>query len=519
MKAVSPVVLALDSGSQSSRALLFDADGQILGQGSRAHGPMAYPSVGAVEQDPVDIRDSLFFATRECLEGWGGDPARLQAAALTSQRTTMLATDGAGEPITAAISWLDRRLADRTKLESPPARVISAVLTRLRQPSLPRIVASSRGNLLREHYPDALSDLRWFTVLEAWLLHQLCGEMRMAVGGMAGVVPADMPQRRWSPHGFLHRLLGFEPGWLPEVVEAGELIGRVHADAARCTGLPEGLPLYACGGDKQAEALGAGVLPSRPGVAAVSLGTASSISVPSLKPRASQTFEWITCCSVVPGVWHLEYMVFRGMWTVAWFAREFGRDLEPKARARGVPVEALLCEEAATVEAGSEGVVTWPRWSPSPESPIDTGTMMGLREVHGRAHLFRSILEGIAMDLRRGREILERATGQKLREVQVGGGGARSDVVVEILADVLNLPVVCPPSEELSARGAAMVAAVAGGLHPDMESAVARMVHPGTRVDPDSARARRYDRIYREVFVPGLVQTRRLARALALTQG
>lgn len=496
------LVLALDSGSQSSRALLFDASGAVLAQGQHAHEPMKHPEEGAVEQDPLDIRRCLFRSIADCLAAWGGDASRIRAAALTTQRNTILPADAEGAPLCDAVSWLDRRAASSS---SEPSRALRAAWTLLGDESLlPRLLSKSVARQWRERRPELLRDAAWIVPLEAWLTHQLTGEMAMAPGGMVGVWPANAKARGWERGGPIYKLLAFEARWLARIVEAGQRVGTVTAAAAAETGLPEGTPLYACGGDKQAEALGAGVRLGRRGVAQVSLGTASSISMPWAKPNASMRYHWLTMASCEPGSWHLEYMVYRGMWTAAWFARQLGRDLAPLAAERGVPVEALLCEEAEAVPAGSDGVMTWPRWSPSLQNPGETGTVTGLKETHTRGHLFRSLLEGIAFDLRRGLETLEDATGQAVHEIRVGGGGSRSDVVVSILTDVLGRAVLRPASAELAARGAALVAAAGSGLHGSLDAAVAAMVPVAPRTEPDPARKARYDRMYREVFLPGL---------------
>ncbi len=507
------LVLALDSGSQSSRALLFDGQGQVLAKASRAHQPMKYPEEGAVEQDVEDIRDSLFTSIERCLGQWGGDPDRIAAAALTTQRNTQIPCDEAGAPLGAGVSWLDRRTASP---DSEPSRFLRLGLKAMgSRAMIPRLLSKSVARLWRERQPELLENVRWIAPLEAWLVHELCGRVAMAPGGMAGVLPSSLKKRGWSGSGAFCKLLGFEPRWLPDIVEAGGRIGGVSAAASAATGMPEGLPLIACGGDKQAEALGAGVRLGQPGVAAVSLGTAASLMFPWPKALESGHYHWVTFCSCEPASWQLEYMLFRGFWTVAWFARQLGGDLAAPAAERGLPVEALLCDEAAEVPPGSDGVTTWPRWSPTLQDPDETGTIIGLREVHSRAHLFRSLLEGIAFDLKRGQRILEGATGARVREVQVGGGGSRSDLMVQILADVLDLPVHRPPSEELAARGAAMVAAVGGGLHPDMDEAARVMVPEAPVVRPDPQRAATYRRIYDGVFSIGADETKGLSRALA----
>jgi len=506
------VLLALDSGSQSSRALLFDAQGNVLAVGRGSHAPMKHPEDGAVEQDPMDIREALFGSIRRCLEAWGGDVSRIAGGALTTQRNTILPIDKDGTPLRDAVSWLDRRAAP---VDSEPSGLIRRALKVMGEDALlPRLVGKSVPRLWRHRCPEVLDRAWKIAPLEAWLHHQLTGRCALAPGGASGVWPWKAKNRTWDSSGLIQTILGFESRWLADVVEAGQEIGRITAAAAEETGLPEGLPLYACGGDKQAEALGGGVRIGRRDVAAVSLGTASSIVIPWRKPRESSRYVWITNASCEPGSWSLEYMVFRGMWTVRWFADNFGGDLAARAEAEDRPIEALLCDEAATVGPGSGGIVTWPRWSPSLQHPEEVGAVLGLREVHTRAHVFRSLLEGIAMDLRRGLRILERATGTRITELRVGGGGSRSDVVVQILADALNLPVRRPQSEELAARGAALVAAVATGVHPDMTAAVGAMVPDAPLVQPNPEAAKRYDALYADVFSAGLTEWLGLAGAL-----
>ena len=507
------VVLALDSGSQSSRAILFDAEGKVLGVGRATHAPMRHPMEGAVEQDALDIRDCVFAAARECLRAWGGDPARIKGAALTTQRSTVLMADADGRPLADAISWLDRRTAN---VDSEPSPLLRAALKAMGKDALvPRLLSKSWPRLWRERVPETLAKAAKIAPIEAWLHHALTGRVALAPGGVAGPWPFDVKKRAWTNSALMFKLLGFERRWLPEIVEAGKEIGRLTADAAKRTGLPAGLPFFACGGDKQAEALGAGVRVGRGEIAAVSLGTGSSIGVPWPKAPTSGRYHWLTMASAEPGSWTLEYLVFRGMWTARWFARELGGELLPAAEAAGKPVEALLCDEAAKVPAGAEGLVVWPRWSPTLQQPLETGTCVGLRETHTRGHFFRALLEGIGFDLRRGRGILEKVTGVAFREARVGGGGARADVVVQILADVLDLPIVRPHSEELAARGAAIVAAAGAGLHPSVEAAVGAMVPDAPVVRPDPARAALYDRIYRKVFVPGLELLGRVSGDLA----
>lgn len=509
----SRLLMALDSGSQSSRALLFDAAGNILSMSQHKHAPMKYPMPGAVEQDPLDIREALFASIRECLAQWGGDPRTIAGAALTTQRNTVLPLAADGAPLADAVSWLDRRTASA---DAEPTTWLRWLLKALGEKALiPRLLAKSWPRQWRERCPDMLAAMWKIAPIEGWLNHQLTGRVAVGPGGLVGPWPFAVKTLAWSETNLLYTMLGYRREWLPDIVPSGQKIGELTAEAARQTGLPAGLPLFACGGDKQAEALGGGLLSSRRGDAAISLGTGSSICVPWPKAVESRRYHWIAMGAAEPGAYCLEYLVFRGMWTARWFAHELARDLEASAAQTGKSVEALLCEEAQQVPAGCDGLMVWPRWSPTLQHPLETGAAVGLRETHTRAHFFRALLEGIAYDLRRGRTILERATGMQVNRLMVAGGGARSRIVVQILADVFGLPVVRPLSEELSARGAAMVAAIGAGIYRSAQETVSAMRANTETFTPQADDAARYDRIYRSIYLPGLKSCHRISKTLS----
>lgn len=506
------LLLALDSGTQSSRALLFDPQGTILATGSRLHQPMQYPEQDAVEQDPFDIRDCLFGAIRDCLDAWGGDAGEIAAASLTTQRNTVVSLGADGNPLGALVSWLDRREAT---LDSEPTWWLRLGLGALGKDSLlSRLLSKSWPRIFRDRDPALLENAWRVTPIEGWLHQQLVGRVAVAPGGVVGPWPFDVKRRQWSQFSMLYTLLGFQRGWLPEIVEAGQRIGFLTAWAAEQTGLPRGLPFFASGGDKQTELLGAGLRAGDRSAAGVSLGTGSAISIPSPEAVTDRAYGWLTLAAAEPAVWTHEYLIFRGMWTVRWFARNFARELEAKAAETGRAVEALLCDEGDTVRPGCDGLMVFPRWSPTIQHPFETGSCVGWRETHTRAHFFRALLEGIGFDLRRGLETLEGALDTTVREIRIGGGGAQSKMVVQIIADILGLPVRCPESLELSARGAAMVAAAGVGVHPTFAAAVAAMTGPATRVEPNPTHAATYTRLYREAYLPGLSHSRQFSRVL-----
>jgi sugar (pentulose or hexulose) kinase len=207
--------------------------------------------------------------------------------------------------------------------------------------------------------------------------------------------------------------------------------------------------------------------------------------------------------AAVPGAYSLEVQIYRGYWMVSWFKREFGLREQRIADERGIEPEELFDELVNQVPPGSMGLVLQPYWSPGVKvpGPEAKGAMIGFGDVHTRAHIYRSIIEGLAYALREGGERSQRRSGKKMTEIRVAGGGSQSDAAMQITADIFGMPASRPHVYEASGLGAAIDAAVGIGLHPDFATAVAEMTHVGDTFDPDPKNRAIYDGLYREVYL------------------
>jgi sugar (pentulose or hexulose) kinase len=364
------------------------------------------------------------------------------------------------------------------------------------------IFATTRGRVLRSVAPEVHQRTERFLPLSAWLGLQLCGEDRDTPGSFPGLWPMDGKSGAWQSGGLIYSLLAVAPEWLPELVPAGGALGGLSPALAGAVGLEPGLPLVAVGGDKQAEILGSGAVVAQAHVGAISLGTAASVTT--LVPRYQQDLSAriYTTAAAEPSAWCLEYMLNRGMWMVTWLKRELCRDV-------GFDV---LEAEAKAVPPGAEGLTVVPRWGAPVASPHERGAMLGLSEAHTRGHIYRAVIEGICMDLRRGLDLLEAKAGRRLTDLRVGGGGSQSDWVVETLASVLGRPLRRGRTQELSALGAAVNAAVHAGWYPDHASAAEAMTGAGPIAEPDPDTAATYAALYRSRFLPRLREASKLHR-------
>ena len=418
--------------------------------------------------------------------------------ALTSQRGTVVNLDRDGRPLRPAILWLDQRRASRL----PRLPLLWNLLFKAAGLSgtVRYLGAEVEANWIRENQPELWEKTRHLLLLSGFLNYRLTGEVMDSIGSQVGYLPFDYRGLGWAgKRSWRWPATGIRPELLPHLVPPAHRMGSLTARASSHLGLPEGLPVVAGASDKACEVLGCGCLGLDQGC--LGYGTTATINVNSeryLEPiRLLPSYP-----SAQPGAYNLEVQIFRGMWMVTWFKEQFAALERRTARERGIPTEDLLEESAAQIPPGSQGLILQPYWTPGLRNPGPEarGSITGFGSVHTKAHLYRALLEGLAYGLRQGRERIERRSGRRLRELHASGGGSRSDLLMQITADVFGLPVTRPAVSETSGLGAAMLAATGLGLHPDLETAAARMSGKGETFHPHPEAVEIYDRLYRKVY-------------------
>jgi len=510
-------LLALDVGTQSVRALLFDPRGELIASGRVPIEPYVSPRPGWAEQDPEAWWAALGEACRRLWAHPAARPDAVAGVALTTQRLTIVVADADGRPLRPAIVWLDQRQTEGLQ-PIGGAWGLAFRLTRTAE-TVARFQADAEANWIERHEPDVWRRIRRYGVLSSWLTARLVGEWVDSSAAQVGYLPFDFRRSRWAGRlDWKWQVAHFDRGWLPELVDPTARLGELVPAAADHLGLPPGLPLIASAGDKQAEALGAGAV--TPEVAALSFGTTATIgtthrryveAIPLVPPYPA----------AIPGAWLVELQVLRGFWMVEWFKREFGATEIARGAALDVPPEALFEELLAASPAGSQGLVLQPYWMPGVRypGPEAKGAIVGFGDVHGRAHLYRAILEGLAYGLREGAERTVRRSGVAIRELRISGGGSQSRAAVQLVADVFGLPAATPHTHEAAGLGAAIDAALGLGLHRDPATAVAEMVRIGDRFEPSATASATYDDLYRTVYLAMYERLRPLYREIRRITG
>lgn len=478
---------AIDASTTSLRCVIFDAQGRAL---ARARTGLVFERLGrdGYEQDANSWWSALCSSIRAALaelpQARHGD---LVSLCIAHQRESVVATDARGEPLAPALLWMDSRC--REDVAFAERNVGSVRLHALSGKPACTTPSIYKLMFLFRTRPE-LRDVACVHDVHSFLSLRLTGR---AVSSFPSADPTglvDIRKKSWSRT--LTHLVGVDPHQLPELVESGYLIGPLSRAAADATGLPDHVLLYAGSGDGQLAGLGAGVTAKGHGF--LDLGTAVSCGVLTDRYEVDSAFR--TLHAAIPGRYCLETTLRGGMLTLWWLVENIlGSDTRLETMLK-------LEAESESITPGAEGLVTIPYWAgvmnPYWEDGA-RGSFIGLHPSHQPAHLYRSVLEGIALEQRLHLEGVEQAIGKSSRDLVVLGGGSRSDIWCQIIADILGRPIHRCRTADAAALGAAVLSSVAHGVYPSFERAAKHMTQLGARFEP-SPNSEFYDRLYRDVY-------------------
>lgn len=491
-------VLAIDNGTQSVRALLFDLRGQLV---AKTQVPLtAYFSrePGWVEHDAEGYWQALCQACQRLWRETTVPKSAIRGVAVTTQRGTVVNLDENGRPLRPAMVWLDQRRARKIPQINAGWRTAFALAGVAK--TISHFQHEAESNWIAENQPDIWAKTRHYVLLSGYLNHLLCGRWVDSTGSQVGYVPFDFKQQVWAAAwDWKWQALSIDRAMLPELVPPGAVMGEITPEAAAATGIPAGLPLIAAAADKACEVIGAGCI--TPEVGCLSFGTSATINTTNAKYVETTAFI-PPYPAALPGAYSIEIQILRGFWMVSWFKEEFGHLEKIAAEKQGVAAETLFDELVNSVPPGSMGLMLQPYWMPGIKmpGPEAKGAIVGFGDVHTRAHVYRAILEGLAYALREGKERIEKRAGVPITALRVSGGGSQSNAAMQLSADIFNLPAARPHIYETSGLGAAIDAAVGLKLHADFPAAIREMTRVGRVFEPNHAATRIYDELYRHVY-------------------
>ncbi|QIK63774.1 sugar kinase [Leucobacter viscericola] len=459
-------LIGIDGGSQSTKVVIFDTEGHIVCETAEALAPMHTPAPGVVEHPDDDLYTTLEAAAARAMRQFPGDPADIVGVGLCTIRCCRALVRADGTLAAPVQSWMDLRL-------SRPY----------------------------EHESD---DVAYVTTTSGYIMGRITGSLTDTAANYIGPWPMDVGTWDWFSDPDTFDSFGISREMLFELKMPGEIGGYVNSAFAAATGIPEGLPVVHTANDKAAEALGAGLRDERVGL--VSLGTYIAAMVVGPTFAKDPQYYFTNFASEPHRYVYESAGIRRGMWTVSWLRNLVGAEITQAAAERGIGREEYLNELAADIPAGSDGLMCVLDWLASPSQPHKKGMFIGFDERHGYAHMYRSILEGIAFRMKQHVSDMEAELGSQIEKLVLSGGGANSDVGMQIFADVFNVPAVRNEMRNAAGLGAAICAAVACGVYPDFDAASARMVREADVFLPDPDRALLY-RELGEVYADISAQT------------
>jgi xylulokinase len=481
------LVLGVDVSTTATKAVLQDAEGTVKAVGTSAY-PYDTPRPLWSEQDPALWWDATGISIRAALDAAGADAAAVEAVGLTGQMHGLVALDTGDEVLRPAILWNDQR----TAAECDAIREIvgrQRLIAITGNDALPGFTAP-KLLWLQRHEPEVWARVAHVLLPKDFVRLRLTGEHAMDKADGSGTILFDLATRDWSSE--ILEALGVEARWLPRTYEGPTITGVTGTEAA-AVGLRPGNPVIAGGGDQAAAAVGLGSVAS--GISSLSLGTSGVVFTTTDGPTVEPEGRLHAFCHAVPNRWHLMGVMLSAAGSLRWY-----RD----ALAPGVAFEELV-EEAAHAPPGSDGLLFLPyltgERTPYPD-PLARGAFVGLTVNHGRAHLTRAVLEGVAFGMRDSLELMRSAGLPPPSEIRATGGGIRSDLWRQILADVLGAAIVTTSSAEGAAQGAAMLAAVGAGWFDTVQDAcrtIVRIADPTEPSEAADAYGHAYGR-YRELY-------------------
>ncbi|MEA2275258.1 MAG: xylulokinase [Solirubrobacteraceae bacterium] len=483
-------VIGIDSSTTATKAVVWDHDGRAIAEG-RGEFALALPRPGWHEQDAEDWWRSCATAVTQALESVDGSD--MEAICVTHQRETFVCVDEQGRPVRPAIVWMDVRATREV------ADLGSDEIHRLTGKPPDTTPALYKLLWLREHEPETLERTRWVVDVHAFLVHRLTGMWRTTTACADPLGLIDMERGDWSDD--LLARVGLSRDRVPTLFAPGEVIGELSAAAAEQLGLPAGLPVVGGAGDGQSAGLGANA--TQPGQAYLNLGTAVVAGTMSERYAWHRAFRTLT--GAVPGTYAMETLLQGGTYTVNWFLERIAM-LDAPSLGLGLRDVDVLETAAARLGPGAEGLLLVPYLASAQTpywDPAARGILFGLAGHHGRQHIFRAVMEGIAFEQRLAFEAMEPQLDQAIEVLLTTGGGSRSPLWRQIVADVTGKTVVACREAETTSLGAGIQAAAVAGWHGSLLDTAEAMSGVGARHTPSASAAARYDElfaVYREIY-------------------
>ena len=493
------IFLGIDIGTSGTKALAIDEQGVILAEAMESY-PCYAPKPLWSEQDPEDWWKATIVSVKKVIRSAKLKPADVRAIGLSGQMHGSVFLDKNDKVIRRAILWNDQRTA--AECEEIESRVggRKKLLKLVANPALTGFTAP-KILWLRNHEPRHFEKLHKVLLPKDEIRRRLTGEYATEVSDASGMLLLDVVKRKWSKR--LLSALELDVDLLGKCYESEDVTGQLTPEAAKQLGLTTDCVVVGGAGDCAAGAVGNGIVTR--GVLSTSLGTSGVMFVHSDEVKVDPEGRVHTFCHAVRGKWHMMGVTLSAGGSLQWFRNTLCQADWAKAKRQKREIYEILMEEAAEAPVGSEGLFFLPYLSGerTPHAdPLARGSFVGLTLAHTRAHLLRSVIEGVTYSLRESLDIYA-SLGVPIRQIRASGGGSRSPFWRQVQADVFGKKVVTINSEEGAAYGVALLAAVGAGAFKNVGEACAATIQVVKETKPVAKAKRHYDKafpVYQDLY-------------------
>jgi FGGY-family pentulose kinase len=506
-----PYFMGIDGGTESVRVGVFDQEGTPVGFASSIYA-LKHPRPGWAEQDPDEWWSSLVAAVKEVMSKNNIAREAIAGISLDATTCTVAVLDKYDRVLRPAIIWMDVRAADQAR------RVAKTGDAALKYNGFAKVSAEwmpCKALWLKENEPDIYNAATHICEYTDWMTHRLTGEWTASI---------NIASLRW----YYDRNNGGFPASLYQAVELDDLLekfpqkvldmGTVVAGLSKKVaeelGLPSGIPVAEGGADSIVSTVGMNVL--APGKIALITGSSHAIFGESAEAIHGPGFFGAFTDAVVPGLYLVEGGQVSTGSVVKWFRDNFCGGLLEEARTQGISLYDLLNQRAENLPVGSDGLIVVDHWQGNRTPYTDSearGIIWGLTLKHDTTYIYRAIVEGICY----GTELIFRTLrkyGFQPQQIVACGGPLKSQLWMQIHADVSNLPITFTKVSEAAVLGSAILAAVGAGIYPNLQEAARNMVHTSHRIEPDQQRHKEYQ-FYVDKYIATYPQMRDLMHDVA----
>jgi len=476
-------LLGLDIGTSGVKALLISVEGKIISSKTESY-PLATPNSGWAEQSPYDWWEATVKVIKEIISNIPVDSCQIKGISLSGQMHSSVFLDEKMKVIRPAILWSDTRTSKQCKEIYTKAGGLDQLISYVSNPALEGFTAP-KVLWLRENEPENYQKLKYILLPKDYIRYRLSNELFTEVSDAAGTLLFDVIKKRWST-GLLEKL-EINQNLLPPVLNSFDLAGKITENIAEQTGLTPGTPVVAGGADNACGAVGSGIIEE--GRVMVSIGSSGVVLAQTSNPQADQEGRIHLFNHACPDSWYMMGVMLSAGMSYEWLRR-------------GLFNNRLSCSKldqlAEEINPGSEGLIFLP-YLYGERTPYNDanarGVYFGVSGKHDQRHFTRSVLEGVTFALKDSLELIK-DKGVNIKEIRVIGGGAKSKIWQQILADILGKEINLLNVEEGPAFGAALVAGVGVGVYSSFAEAVNRIIKVKKTVAPKTQNTEKYNHYY-----------------------